>query len=398
MPYVLPGLMALGLVLFLLLARRVARAAAKLRPAPSRAQWSVVAILTLLALAPMVRVLGGRLLARALGPLTIALDIAVAIGAVLAFTTALAGLLLLIGDAVAHAAKAGRQRSENPTGEMGRREFVQRVGSGVALAAGGGVSVWSATGARCDFRLEEVPVRLARLPAAFDGLCIAQLSDVHAGLFLGEDALREAVLLLRRARPDMIVLTGDLVDHDPAYLHHVGRFVRRIVEIEPRFGVSAVLGNHDYYAGADDVLDVLRRAGVRTLRNEGIRIADGRHGLGLAGVDDVSAPRYSPGHAPDLQASLAPLDPEEPRILLAHDPAQFASNAEYIDLQLSGHTHGGQLVGGLPAEILFPHGYIAGPYTRSEAQLYVNRGYGTAGPPLRGLVAPEVSRIILTSG
>lgn len=222
-----------------------------------------------------------------------------------------------------------------------------------------------------------MPVRLARLPSGLDGLCIAQLSDVHAGLAMRERDLEEAVRLLRRARPDLIVLTGDLVDHDPAYLPDVGRLARRVVDIQPRFGVFAVLGNHDYYAGAERVLEVLRRGGVTTLRNDGVRIVDGGRGLGLAGVDDVSAARYAPGHAPDLSRALAPLDPEDARVLLCYDPVQFTESAGSIDLQLSGHTHGGQPLGGVAAEILFPHGYIAG---------------------LRGPRSPEVSRIVLLAG
>jgi predicted MPP superfamily phosphohydrolase len=168
--------------------------------------------------------------------------------------------------------------------------------------------------------------------------------------------------------------------------------------------VSAVIGNHDYYAGVRETIDVLRRAGADVMVN-GSKSIEGK--LVLAGVDDVWARRVGGGRGPDAIRAFANTDPDLPRVLLCHNPSYYPEAADHADLQLSGHTHGGQfspLVN--PARLVLRHGYIRGRYERARAagdrteaksQLYVNRGFGTAGPPARIGSPPEVSKIILMS-
>ncbi len=237
-----------------------------------------------------------------------------------------------------------------------------------------------------------------------DGYTLVQLSDIHLGLFGGEPEARAAEVLVQKARPDLIVLTGDLVDHDASQVEALGRLVRRLSPLA-RDGVVAVVGNHDYYAGFDAIAGALERAGALVLRNGGRIVGEGGARFALLGVDDPAGlhePRAAPGPAgPDLAAALAalPAAADMPRVLLCHNPAYFPTAAGRVDLQLSGHTHGGQInLGVRPADLVLRHPYIAGRYERAGSRLYVNRGFGTAGPPTRVGAPPEVTRIVLTSG
>jgi uncharacterized protein len=232
-----------------------------------------------------------------------------------------------------------------------------------------------------------------------------QLSDLHLGVFIGERERQAAEDRVRGIRPDLIVLTGDLVDHDPRYVEDLGRFVRRLAPLA-RHGVAAIPGNHDHYVGLEVVADALRRGGAEVLLNRGLVIGDrapagaGRTpgiGFALLGVDDVYA-RTTGAGGPDLDAAIATVPAELPRVLLAHNPSFFPEAADKVALQLSGHTHGGQVnLIVRPADLVLPFGYVAGLYRRGESRLYVNRGFGTAGPPVRVGAPPEVTRVILTA-
>lgn len=278
-----------------------------------------------------------------------------------------------------------------------RREALRRIAVGASIASGVGTSAYGLALGRHDYVLEDVPIRLARLPRTLDGYVIAQLSDLHLGTFVGRREIDAARALVRSARADLVVLTGDLVDHDPRYLPQLGALVRAMTEAGARDGVAAILGNHDDYTGADDVTATLRAGGVRVLRNASTTIGDAGGRFALLGVDDVWAPRNGFGPGPDLDAALAGLEPEQAKVLLCHNPGTFFTFAPHVDLQLSGHTHGGQV-----NPIVHPASwvlrYVAGRYVDGDAQLYVNRGFGTAGPPMRVGSAPELTRITLVAG
>jgi predicted MPP superfamily phosphohydrolase len=279
-----------------------------------------------------------------------------------------------------------------------RRELLSRSYVGLALGTGASTSLYGITLGRHDYVIEQVPIPLRNLPRALDGYTIAQLSDIHVGMFVGERELEAGVELVRQARPDMIVLTGDLIDHDPRFIPALGRFCRRLSDLGVRDGVVAIPGNHDYYTGIDDVLRTLRAAGAHVLRNDARVIGDRGASFALLGVDDVWAGRDGLSRGADLDAALAQVSPDLTRVLLCHNPEFFPQAAPRIDLQLSGHTHGGQVNFIVrPADLVLRHGYIRGHYVRGESQIYVNRGFGTAGPPIRIGSPPEVSRIVLTS-
>jgi hypothetical protein len=285
-----------------------------------------------------------------------------------------------------------------------RREFTAQVVVGSAFLIGGGSSIYGALVGRHDYVVEQVPVRLPGLSRALDGFSIVQLSDLHIGQFVHDAELAAAEELVRRARADLIVLTGDLVDHDPRFAERLGQFARRLEPLA-RHGVTAITGNHDYYAGIDPVVGALRRGGARVLRNEAVVLGDPGAGIALLGVDDVRAPRFGED-GPDVARAVDALPRvggrvaparDLPRVLLCHNPVYFEAARGQVGLQLSGHTHGGQVNPLVrPADWVLRHGWIAGLYESQGSRLYVNRGFGTAGPPARVGAPPEVTRIVLT--
>jgi hypothetical protein len=282
--------------------------------------------------------------------------------------------------------------------DASRRRFVAQAAVGSAFVVAGGGSFYGGLFGRHDYRLEEIEVRIPGLPRRLDGFTLVQVSDIHLGLFVGEPEMRSAEALVRRARADLVVLTGDLVDHDPRYLPTLGELTRRLAACA-RGGLAAIPGNHDYYTGIGPTLETLARAGARVLRNDGFVVGDAGGAFALLGVDDVWGARVDPSGGPDLQRALAAVPADLPRVLLCHNPLYFPEAAPSVALQLSGHTHGGQINPGInPASLVLPHGYVAGMYQRGESRLYVNRGFGTAGPPARIGAPPEVTRVVLVSG
>jgi len=280
-----------------------------------------------------------------------------------------------------------------PAGEMTRRQLVEATGGVAFLGATGSMLGWGMVRGRYAFETVEVPVRIAGLPRTLDGYCIAQISDLHAGLYVSERHIDEGLERVRAARPDLVVATGDLVDFDPAYAPMVAR---KLADLAPRDGVFTILGNHDYYAGAQKVLSVLRAAGLVALVDDGrvVRAGDGG-GFALLGVDDIWSTRYG-GQGPRLGRALDAVPDALPRILLSHQPHTIDRWRGKVALQLSGHTHGGQINPGFrPADFFMS--YVAGQYRVGGTVLYVNRGFGTVGPPSRVGAAPEVTRIILVA-
>ncbi|HEX6764392.1 MAG TPA: metallophosphoesterase [Polyangiaceae bacterium] len=285
-----------------------------------------------------------------------------------------------------------------------RRTVLAQAAAGSVFLIGGSSSLYGALVGRHDYTLEELDVRLPGLSKSLDGFSIVQLSDVHIGSFVGDAELEAGVEFVRRAKPDLVVLTGDLIDHDAALAEKLGRFVRRLVPLA-REGVTAITGNHDYYAGIVPTVTALEKAGARMLRNAG-RVIGGSRGFALLGVEDVWAKRFDPSAGPDLEGairSLPPIDGKSaardlPRVLLCHNPSYFERSAGHVELQLSGHTHGGQVnLVVKPGELFMKHGWISGLYERDGSRLYVNRGFGTAGPPARVGAPPEITRVVLVA-
>jgi hypothetical protein len=284
-----------------------------------------------------------------------------------------------------------------PAGLVTRRQAIERVAGASVFGATSVALGWGIVRGRHAFALEEVVVRVKGWPRVLDGYTIAQVSDVHVGTFVGDRELDEGFELVTKIRPDLVVATGDLVDFES---HVIGQLAQRLLRVNARDGACAILGNHDHYAGPAEVARLLRASGVRVLSNESavLRPGDGG-GFALLGVDDLQGrSRGVEGYrGPDLSVALRGVDPHLPRILLAHQPKYLEESAGRVALQLSGHTHGGQINPGFrPADLLMK--YVAGRYVRSDTTLWVNRGFGVAGPPARVGAPPEVTKVVIVAG
>ncbi|CAN5916147.1 metallophosphoesterase [soil metagenome] len=225
-------------------------------------------------------------------------------------------------------------------------------------------------------------ITLPGLPAAAEGYTIVQLTDVHIGPLLGDRFAADVVSKVNALAPDLIVITGDLVD---GQLHELREHIEPLRGLHARDGVYAVTGNHEYYWNANAWLDHLRSLGIRILRNEHVTIHDS---FDLAGVDDATA-------AEDLPRALEGRNPALPVILLAHHPRTITrASAAGVDLQLSGHTHGGQLLPlGWLSRLFDPH--VSGLARFGASWLYVSEGTGFWGPPMRVGTSGEIALITL---
>ncbi len=243
-------------------------------------------------------------------------------------------------------------------------------------------------------RVERVEVPIAKLPRTFDGLRIVQLSDLHIGPTLGRELVERAVATTRALSPDVVVITGDLVDGDVADLTSA---VAPLAELRSRFGTFFVNGNHEYHAGADAWCAHLATLGIRVLRNERVALERDGRAVDLAGLDDYEAARFG-GEGPSFARALAGRDPSRALLLLAHQPKAIEEAARHgVDLQLSGHTHGGQL---WPLSWIagFTQPFVAGLGRVEDSFVYVSRGTGQSGPPMRLAVPPEVTLLVLRAG
>jgi hypothetical protein len=261
----------------------------------------------------------------------------------------------------------------------------------VALAA----TAAAAAGVRAALRppaVRRVVVALARWPRALDGFRIVQVSDVHIGPLLDRRFAAAVVTRVNALAPDLVAVTGDLVDGSVAALADE---VAPFAGLAARHGVFFVTGNHDYYYGADDWIACVERLGMRVLRNEHVTIHAGRAAFDLAGVDDRHARFFGPGHGEDVPRALAGRDSARAVVLLAHDPGTFKEAAALgVDLQLSGHTHGGQIWPfGWLVRLAVP--WVAGRHRRGASELYVSRGTGFWGPPMRVGAPAEITEVVL---
>ncbi|HEX6239427.1 MAG TPA: metallophosphoesterase, partial [Polyangiales bacterium] len=203
---------------------------------------------------------------------------------------------LVAGTAATDAAPSTGGLGRQGPADVSRRAFVHQAAVGGAFSLGLGATAYGTLVGRHDYELTTCPIRLAKLPRQLDGFTIVQLSDLHVGSFAGEYEFQRGLELVRSARPDLIVLTGDLIDHDIRYAEELGRFAR-LLGSAARRGVYAVMGNHDHYTGVNRVEQVLAQAGTQVLTNRHLRIGDADHAFVLAGLDDVVA--RGPGRGPD---------------------------------------------------------------------------------------------------
>ncbi|MCE9578380.1 MAG: metallophosphoesterase [Deltaproteobacteria bacterium] len=282
-------------------------------------------------------------------------------------------------------------RPEDPA----RRQFLAQVTGGAIATAAVGAGAVGARTALGEHQIETVEIHLAKLPPALDGFTITQLTDLHVGLTIDTSFVEDVVAVANGLGSDLIVLTGDLVDGP---VDHVRDRTAPLGNLRAPHGVFAVTGNHEYYSDADAWLPVLSALGIRFLRNERVAIGRGADTFDLLGIDDFTASHYD-GHGMDLAKATAGRDLSRAAVLLAHQPRQVrAASANNIDLQLSGHTHGGQIWPWHYVVKIQQRGFLAGHTWHRDTQLYTSRGVGYWGPPVRIGAPPEITRIVLRRG
>jgi uncharacterized protein len=238
-------------------------------------------------------------------------------------------------------------------------------------------------------RTERIVIKTRKLPKEQGILRIVQISDVHLGVIVRESRVRRILDEVKRADPHILVSTGDLFDGQTDSLSEA---IPLFKELGPRFGKFAVTGNHEFYAGLGEFLSFADKAGFRVLRGDGVSIEGV---INIAGVDDIAGVPSHLYKGADEKRLLSGLDPGLFTLLLKHRPVVEERALGLFDLQLSGHTHKGQIFPfGYIVKRLFP--YLAGEFDLGRgSHLYVSRGTGTWGPPIRFLAPPEVTVIEL---
>jgi predicted MPP superfamily phosphohydrolase len=299
-------------------------------------------------------------------------------------------LLLLLAVALGDAGRGLFALAERLQGgpapvDLGRRTLLARLSAFAVLALTTGLTGVALRSGLARVAVREIEVRLRRLPRSLDGLSVVQLTDVHLGPTIRRDFIEQIVETTNALEPDVIAITGDLVDGSVSALRE---HVAPIGKLRARYGVYFVTGNHEYYSGADEWCAELERLEIRVLRNERVSIGEGEHSFDLCGIDD-------PTGRPNLAKALDGRDPARELVLLAHQPRALFEAVEHgVGLQLSGHTHGGQI---------WPWSYlvrlqqpvVSGLEKVEDTLIYVSNGTGYWGPPMRLAVPAEITRVLL---
>lgn len=240
-----------------------------------------------------------------------------------------------------------------------------------------------------NIRTERLVLKSAKIPKEIGRIRIVQISDVHIGMIIRNERLEKIAEAVRLAEPDILLSTGDMLD---GQLDNILPAADLLREIRPKFGKVAVTGNHEFFAGIGAALDFHQRAGFAVLRGEALTLAGV---ISIAGVDDATGQRFGQYRGGPEKELLAALPKETVNLLLKHRPDVEPDSLGLFDLQLSGHTHRGQIWPFIMfTKLVFPFhsGYYALP---KGSHLYVSRGTGTWGPPVRFLAPPEVTVIDL---
>jgi predicted MPP superfamily phosphohydrolase len=305
-------------------------------------------------------------------------------------------LVLLLGtDLVRLVAALGAKVGGATPLDPARRTFIARLVGGSAGLGAGLVGAAAVKQALRELVVTDVSVRLGRLPAASHGSTIVQLTDLHVGPTIGRAFIEDVVRRTNALAPDLVAITGDLVDGSVESLWDA---VEPLGQLRARHGVFFVTGNHEYFSGARPWIAALERLGIRVLANQRVAIGDGAGGFDLAGVHDQSAGRLDPEHRCDVAQALAGRDPSREVVLLAHQPKSIEEAARLgVGLQLSGHTHGGQ-IWPFSYFVGLAQPYLAGLHRHGDTQIYVSPGTGYWGPPMRLGTRAEITRITLLGG
>ncbi|MFD3523085.1 metallophosphoesterase [Streptomyces sp. NPDC058653] len=285
---------------------------------------------------------------------------------------------------------AGPAPRSDPSTMAGRRLVLARSVALLATATAPAIAGYGFHRGLGPPDIKRVRIRLRRLHPSLDGMRITMVSDLHLGPFFGRDHTARNVRLINSTAPDIVAIVGDLSDGSAEDLAGHAEPLARLASTH---GTYFVTGNHDYRYDVNAWIDTLTDFGITTLRNTRTLITHRGGAIDLAGVTDVEGGRHH--DTPDYDQALADRDPSHPVVLLAHQPVQVHEAARHgVDLQLSGHTHGG---GFFPGNLLVPltQPVTAGPATFDTTQLYVSRGVGASLPPIRVGAPPDITVIEL---
>lgn len=283
------------------------------------------------------------------------------------------------------------RKAQKPV-DLQKRALLIRSSNMAMLGLGAAASAYGYKQAKQTPEVVRMQISLNNLHRDLKGLTIVQLTDIHVGATIKRDFIHQLVLQCQKLQPDIIVLTGDLADGQAFLLRDE---IQEFGVLHPPLGKFFVTGNHEYYSDLDGWLKEVEKLGFDILLNEHRNIIRGDGALTLAGVTDYRAGSIIPSHQSDPQKALAGCNPENPKILLAHQPKSVYQAAEFgINFQISGHTHGGQYI---PGNFFVPmdQPFVAGLYTYKNTQLYVSKGTGYWGPPLRLGISSEITLFTL---
>jgi len=270
-----------------------------------------------------------------------------------------------------------------------RRKFFKRSLDASSLVAASTLSA-SATYAARHVELEKVAIKICKLKKEYT---IAQISDIHIGGLINATFIKNVVARVNALRPDLVVITGDLVDID---VDKADTILQELTALKSKYGTFFIVGNHEYFHDIGKIIQKVKTLNIRVLENENVYIGPQGEGFNLVGVYDLFGYRAQQ-YMPDLPKALQDIESGSPTILLAHQPKFLEEVGDNIDLVLSGHTHGGQL---FPFQLLvkLQQPYISGLHQHTEhTQIYVNKGTGFWGPPMRLGASAEITKIRLSS-
>lgn len=268
-----------------------------------------------------------------------------------------------------------------------RRIFLKKSLDVASLAVASTLTLRSLYEARF-VKVEKVHVAIKNLKESYK---IVQLSDLHISGLIDREFVKDMVKRVNALAPDVIVITGDLIDID---ILHAKETVGELTNLTSKFGTYFIVGNHDYFQEITKIIEAVKSLGIKVLENENVYIGEEGKGFNLAGVYDLMGYRTKT-YMPDLYKALEGKK-ESPTILLAHQPKFIEEVTDGVDLMLSGHTHGGQLY---PFKFLvsLQQPYISGLHQHNEnLQIYVNKGTGFWGPPMRLGASSEITEIVIT--
>jgi predicted MPP superfamily phosphohydrolase len=313
--------------------------------------------------------------------------------AIWSFGSLFSSLLLLLINLSGYGVRWFRSRvgsqakASTPLLDPSRRIFMQ-TSLGALAAAPVLISGYGASYASSGWEVEEVHLSLDQAHPFDRPLKVVQISDIHSGLFMTPAQMRQSVEAIRRLEPDLFMMTGDFISNSAADLSPC---IKELARVEGRYGSFAVLGNHEHWYGEiEQIIAAFEGAGISMLHNAHRVVETDRGSIAVAGIDDLRVGR------PDLGRALEGLNPTLPTLLLSHRPEIFPqAAARNIGLTLSGHYHGGQVkVSALGLSVSLAHllsSYPEGLYRLGKSHLYVNRGLGTTGTPIRVNASPEIT-------